>query len=202
MEFYAARARAGDAVILDHSPKVPRAPVDPDLLVEMIGRVSPSLVVLPNMDLTPERTVAMSEAFITEHAELVGEVEFVGMLQGYDMKSLAWCYSRLAGMCECLGLPASMEKVGMRHAIIRELNITKKAMYFEVYDDPTAEIPWDTNVVGVATSWPIRLGLDLRPIDQYRPTPKPLNFATRGLTEEQVKFTDWNIKEYARRVES
>src|SRR4030042_2355870 len=117
------------------------------------------------------------------------------------MKSLSWCHDRLAGMCEYLGLPASVEKVKTRHDVIKELNITKKAMYFEVYDDPTAEIPWDANVVGVATSWPARLGLYLRPIDQYRPTPRPLNFATKGLTGEQAKFTDWNIKEYARRVE-
>jgi hypothetical protein len=202
LEFYADRSKKGDMVLLDHSPKVPRAPVSPDLLVEMIGRIGPRAVVLPNMDLTPEKTVSLSEAFVSEHAELTEEVEFIGMLQGYDMESLGWCSSRLAGMCEYLGLPASVEKVEKRHNVIEELGITNKAIYFEVYDDPTAEIPWDHNVIGIATSWPARLGIDLRPIDQYRPTPKPLNFALRGLTEEQGKFIDWNIKEYRRRIEA
>jgi hypothetical protein len=202
LDFYSSLSREGIPVLLDHSPKVPHAPVCPDLLVEMVGRIGPSMVVLPNMDLSPERTIALSEAFVSDHTELVGEVEFVGMLQGYDVKGIGGCYARLAGICDYVGLPASAEKVMARHALIQELHITGKVIYFEVYNDPTAEIPWDGNTIGIVTSWPVRMGLDLRPLDQYRPTPKPLDFGVKRLSEEQAKFIDWNVKEYARRVEA
>ena len=198
--FHRRASDQGDLVILDHSPTVPRKPVSPDLLVEMVGRITPSIVVLPNMDFTPERTVSMSERFISDHQELNGEVQLLGVVQGYDMKSLRWCYNELSGMCDLVGLPASNEKIAPRSEVIDRIGITEPVVYLEVYRDPTEELPQNTNVVGTATSWPARLGCDIRTLDDVLPTPPPMDFHIDSLTLEQRRFLDWNLREYRART--
>jgi len=202
LEFYKRASKKGDRVILDHSPKVPRSPAKEEVMVEMIGRIRPKYTVLPNYDFGRDKTIRAGRDFLEEYPYLRGETQFVGMLQGISVADIRECYRGLAGLCEVVGLSASMEKVSKRDTVIERLGIKEPVILFEIYRDPVGEVPLRVNnVIGIATSWPVRLGVELKYLGEKTATPRPLDFKMRDPGNVSQHLIKVNISEFRKLVE-
>jgi len=174
-------------VILDYSPGLPRRP-DLDKLLVSIKLIKPSLVVLPSIDYSSNRTISLAGDFI----RLSKFKKLIGVVQGLDLDTLNECYSFLRNHCGIIGLPSPLETIARRDEIIRDLGIKEKILYLEVYSNPYEEIP-PPNSFGICTSFPARLAADLRKLTEYTPTPSSLDFYKDSLVEKLVKA---NIEGY------
>jgi len=169
--FYLERSRLGDVVILDSSFQIPRRALDFSALMQAINLVKPTYVVLPDVDFSCEKTVEKS-------LSIVGSIptKTIGNLQGVVLDDLRRCYKNLKGSCSMIGLPLSNEKVLKREWIIKRLRISQDCFYLGTYRDPIEELPIDSNVLGISTDFPFRLGYDLRKLSEYYPEPPQIDF--------------------------
>lgn len=176
-----------DRVVLDTSPELPRK-VDYYLLAWGIKRVNPSIVILPSIDFSAEKTIEAVAGFLSHHKPKY----CVGVVQGLDLDSLSSCYEFIKDYCGIIGLPSPLETIARRDEIIRDLHIKEKVLYIEVYKNPYEEVP-PKNSMGICTSYPVRLAADLRKLSEYSPTPPPLDFGKRDLIEDLARA---NVEEY------
>lgn len=201
LNYHRKRKDEGATVILDQSPELPRKPVSDALLVEMIGRLDPDYVVLPNADFSASRTINRSLRFLDNYRRLHG-TQYIGMLQGTTIIELDQCYQHLRPLVAAIGLPSSTEKVMPREEIIEALDIAEPTVFFEIHKDPMEEIPESDNVFAFVTSWPVRLGVEMRTLDEYEPTPKPLDFDLDNLSHQHKGMVKRNIGEFLTRMGS
>jgi len=175
--------------ILDYSPFLPRKPFIPSLL-EGLRKVRPKLIVLPSIDYSRSRTIELATSFL-RHIKGSG---IIGVVQGVDIDSMNSCYQFLRNYCTIIGLPSVLEKIARREEIIRDLGIKEKTFYIEVFSNPYEEIP-PSSCMGICTSYPARLAQDLRKLEEYKPTPRPLNLEidSKDMIEQLL---DRNITEY------
>jgi len=199
LAFHKRRRDMGATVILDHSPGVPRKPVSHQLLFEMIGRLGPTHVVLPDSDFTTEKTIRAAQEFTRRYGTL-DNIQYIGMIQGTTLVELERCYQQMRTLSHIIGLPSSNEKILTRNEIIEALDIDEPTFFFEIHKDPMEELPDSPTVTGLATSWPVRLGLTLRTLDEYEPTPKPLDFSLTQLESQYTEIIKRNISEFLSRV--
>lgn len=159
-------------VILDTSPKLPRSP-SITTLIEGVKLIEPSMVILPSIDYSAERTISLHKDFVryfgNEHPK------WIGVLQGSGLDSLVECYREIRNLCEVIALPSPLESIARRDEIIRDVGISETTFYLEVYKNPLEEIPTG-NSLGICTSFPVRLAVALREIYEFMPTPPTLNF--------------------------
>jgi len=177
----------GVTLILDYSAKLPRK-VDIYHYHYQIQRLKPTAVVLPSVDYSALRTIDLVREFLG----LGSYPMTIGTLQGNDLESLDECYSFLKEHCDIIGLPSPLEIIARRDEIIRDIGITGKVLYIEVYANPFEEVP-PKDSLGVCTSYPLRLASEWRKLSDYKPTPKPLDFHANGLPEGLVVQ---NVREY------
>ena len=185
---YQAHYKSKKNLILDSSPKLPRRDLLNELLLG-IKLVNPTLIVLPSIDYSWERTVTLVEEFLRRSKS---KQELIGVVQGVDLDTLSKCYKFLKGKCSVIGLPSPLETIARREEIARDLGVTEKVLYIEVYANPYEEVP-PANSMGIYTSYPVRLAAALRKLDEFSPTPPPLDFFKKNLVEELVSK---NIAEY------
>jgi len=171
VNFYCEKVKSGNIVILDSSPRIPRSPISEVFTNEIIKKINPTYVVLPDVDFSWEKTCLLIE----EYRE-VSTVKTIGVLQGVDEKSIKMCYKEIKDYCDVIGLPVSNEKVMNRNDIIRKLKIDKPCIFLGVYKNPIEEIPVCNNIIGLCTDLPVRLGIDLRKLFEYYPEPPVLDF--------------------------
>lgn len=187
IEEYVNYYKGKERVILDTSPVLPRQ-VDPILLEVGVRKINPSIVILPSVDFSYEKTVEAARGFL-------GRVKVkycIGVIQGLDLQSLQYCYLALRDLCGIIGLPSPLETVARRDEIARDLHIKEKTLYIEIYKNPYEEIP-PKDSMGIFTSYPARLAADLRRLSEYNPTPPPLDFGKEDVIEELISA---NIEEY------
>jgi len=184
LDFY----REKEDVILDSSPRLPRRPLLGELLLG-VKLVKPALVVLPSIDYSWERTVSLVKEFLARGKPTQ---ELVGVVQGVDLDSLNKCYSFLKGKCSVIGLPSPLETIARREEIARDLGVKEEILYIEVYTNPYEEVP-PPGTMGMYTSFPVRLAAALRKLEEFSPTPPPLDFFKENLVEE---LASKNIEEY------
>lgn len=183
-EFY---SEVDGLVILDYSPRLPRRP-NLEEYVKRSKKIHHSLLVLPSVDYSATRTIELVKEFLPQ----VNSTKLIGVVQGFDLESLAKCYTFLRENCDVIGLPSPLETIARRDEIARDLGIKEKTIYLEVYSNPYEELP-PANSIGICTSFPIRLAADLRRLSEYNPTPPPLNFNKSDLIEELAQA---NVDEY------
>lgn len=184
LRFY--RSREG-VVILDYSPRLPRKSNLEELL-EGVELVKPSMVVIPSIDYSSDKTISLARSFLRQSKFK----RLIGTVQGLDLDSLRECYQFLRNYCSVIGLPSPLETIARRDEIIRDLGVKEKVLYLEVYRNPYEEIP-PVDSVGICTSFPVRLAIDYRKLSEFSPTPPPLDFDRKDIVEELARA---NIKEY------
>lgn len=190
-EFYRNRRKAGDIVIMDSSPKVPRELMDPKSFWAAYWKVQPQYIVMPSSDYALGKTVATAKEYYTTYK---GMCKTVGVLQGANLDEIKECHRRIARFSDIIGLPMSCEKIVKRIKLFNCIKFTKPVLYLEVFYNPTNEFPVNHRSMGIATSFPLRLAYELRSLEEYRGYPKLLNF---GLKEEPVpELAERNVKEY------
>jgi hypothetical protein len=179
-------------IILDSSPFLPRVTRTHDSLIEGMHLLNPEIVILPSIDFSWNRTADIDREFVQQYSRDLPDT--VGMLQGTNLDSLQRSYNSLRGLCDIIGLASPLEKIARRAEIVRDLEITEPVLYLEIYLNPMEEIP-PIGSVGICTSYPLRLAADLRKLEEYYPTPKPLNFY---LPEGKLitQFADDNTRDY------
>jgi len=192
--FYRERLKQGDIVILDSTPKLPRKYDTTDILLDAAYKLHPSAIVLPSSDFALERTIIWSEHF---QSKLKLTTKTIGVLQGYDTKTLKKCYKELT--CDLIGLPSNLEKVKPRNKLVTQLQLSKPILFIEIYSDPLFEVPVDGNILGIVTSFPIRLAYDCRKLNEYLPEPPTLDFETEK--EPLPELTEKNISKFIKAVE-
>ena len=168
LDFYRRKVSTG-TVILDTSPVLPRK-LGSSLLLEGIRLLKPTYVVLPSIDYSWDATLQAARDF-RKHRKLP---PFIGVLQGYNLDTLERCYRGLKSLCGVIALPSPLETIARRDEIIRDLGIKESILYIEVYSDPYEEIP-PKGSLGICTSLPIRLAQDYRRLEEFVPTPPPLD---------------------------
>ena len=184
----------GSNTILDFSPALPRR-VSEDSLIYGTKLVKPKLVVLPSIDYSCEKTVTVASRLIRR----IPKSNLVGVIQGYDIESMRVCYQFLRNYCEVIGLPSTAEKIAKRDEIARDLDIKEKLIYIEVFYNPYEEVP-PARSFGICTSYPARLAQDLRKLEEFKPTPRRLNFdVSKDAMIEPL--LDWNIERYREAVD-
>lgn len=177
-------------VVLDYSPNLPRN-VDVLEYQHWIQQFKPKLVILPSVDYSAEKTVALSKSFL----EQVKVKHPVGVIQGHNLDTLSACYLFLRNYCELIALPSPLETIARREEIARDLGIKEKLLYLEVYKNPYEEVPPE-GAVGICTSFPIRLAQNLRRLSEFElnmKIPPPLDFFKEELVGELARD---NIQEY------
>lgn len=191
-EFY---CEAGKPVILDSSPSLPRSDGSLSLLLAL-DMFSPSLVVIPSIDFAMERSITIAEDFLRKSKGRVRN--YLGVLQGTSIEELEKSYSFLSSHCSIIGLSCSLESIASRDEIARDLGIKESYLFLEVFSNPLKEVPTVGKAAGVCTSLPIRLAQEGRKIEEYRPTPKPLDFYSKNLLKELART---NILDYIETLE-
>lgn len=192
LNYYKQKSKS-EVVILDSAPDLPRKYFPSETLFEVAKYILPAVVILPSVDYSWDRTVGISQSFYRKYQKKL-KSKLVGILQGVDLASLSRCYSGLKEISDIIGLPSPLEKIARRDEIIRDLGITETTLYLEVYSNPFEEIPMG-NTIGICTSFPVRLAQDLRELDEFIPTPPPLDFNLQeGKLLEELAIR--NVKEY------
>ena len=187
----------GTKVVLDHHNLVPRKPVTYKVWIEMIGRIDPDYVVLPDADFSAKRTVIDSTKYHRRYCTLrqFKGISLIGMLQGTTLVELDRCYQHLRPIVDVIGLPCSNERIMPRGEILDRLDITQDVIFYEILKDPMDELPQDPRVWAFVTSWPVRLGLSMRTLDEYEPSPKPLDLGLRTVNKLRRNMVMQNIDE-------
>jgi hypothetical protein len=191
--FFASQRTLGKIVILDSSPNLPRTQVDTEALWKAYKLVGPTSVVLPGIDYNWKGTLKLTQAFVKEYGKGI-KAALIGLLEGHDLESLRQCYRGLSELCGVIGLPCSLEKIARRDEIVRDLGISLPTVYLEILGNPLTEIPSKTTV-GLCTSFPVRLAVESRLLEECIPVPLPLNFS---LPSEKIdlELVNENIRKY------
>jgi len=184
-DFYIDRVKRGNLVVMDCAFQIPRKALGGNALVEAVSHINPTYLVLPDTDFSYEKTVQASLDFVSRV-----KVKTVGVLQGYDIKTLGKTYRALRAHCDLIGLPHSNEKVMKREWIIRKLKIQEPCFYLGTYSNPLEEVPVDSNVIGVSSDFPVRLGLDLRKLTEGYPEPLPLDFYLETISMPELVMSN------------
>jgi len=173
-DFYLDRKNKGDTLILDFSAKMPRKAPNEREYFCALNELMPTYLVLPDVDFSLEKTVRLTKKYLSR---IDSSIQLIVNLQGQNTDSVYECYRIVRDYSNVIGLPAALEKVIDRSILIRDFGITEeKCIFLEIYKNPRLELAFLPNVLGVGTSYPVRLGLDLRSLSEHYPTPPPLDF--------------------------
>jgi len=187
------KSRVGkDTVILDSSPILPRSTYNPDLLYRAAKKLHPTAIVLPSSDFDTTKTILWAHDFLSKYKKKLG-TKFVGVLQGVNKASLKRCYLDFKGLCDIVALPEVNEGVGGRDWVLYNLDIKEPVIYLGVFTDPYKEVPLKA-ILGICTSFPLRLAYDFRRLDEFIPAPKPLDFRMRKEPVPGLALT--NLRRY------
>lgn len=192
----------GHQVILDYSPRIPRSYryiPNIDEYANLIHRVRPTFAVLPDVEFSHQKTIAVTDQFFLKFARSTPRIipqstKLVGMLHGTTDTEIKQCYKDMLVYCDVLGLAGSIEKIIPRSKLISSLRTKKPIIYFGIYKDPVREIPASKNVIGVVTSLPLRLAYCGRLLSEYNTSPKSLNFDM--VEESNPELAERNVKQF------
>ena len=205
-DFYRARSRKGETVILDYSHKAPRY-IDGIgkivILRASIEYIKPTAVILPDSDLHSSRTLDAAYNTLKFLNYQLGNVPVIGMIQGINEEQLYNCLERYEELLEKyrivgFGLPSSMEKIIPRHKFITDIyqpNGLDVPLYLvEVFDSmrEIASIQLQESVGNIDTGlveggWstmPTRLAYSYKKLNtegKIRPAPDPLNYLDESI---------------------
>jgi len=130
------------------------------------------MIILPSSDYSCDRTVDLVKALL-RRGRL--KQKLIGVVQGINLEALQECYNFLSNYCDIIGLPSPLEIIARREEIARDLVIKERLLYIEVYSNPFEEVP-PKGSLGICTSYPVRLAVDMRKLHEYIPTPSSLDF--------------------------
>jgi len=162
-------------VVLDHSPRIPRKSLSEEHFLEAIELINPNVIILPDVDFSAGTTVSKSLKLL-QSIEPKRRDRCVGVLQGTNFKEIKECYKTFKRHCGIIGLASSAEKVMPRKQIADKLKIKKLLLLLEVFSNPVDELITDERLLGICTSYHIRLAAEGRTLKNYTPTPKLLDF--------------------------
>lgn len=191
--FYKMRKTAGDVIVMDYSSILPRKLdlIRPDNFLEAAKLVKPTVIILPSVDFQPSKTVFLAKEF-REYYYPDSRTRCVGVIQGTTLEQISSCYKAIRKFCDIIGLPSTNELVAKRKWIIKKLKILEPTIYIEVHSNPTEEVPVANNVIGICTSYPLRLAYETRPLSDFSPTPSPLDF----YSDRDPKLGLINVEDY------
>ena len=173
-KFYLSRREKGDTIVLDYSAKLPRSVPNEIQYLCVINKLCPDYVVLPDVDFSLEKTVSLAKRYLDK---IDSSIQLIANLQGQNADQVYECYKSVREYSNVIGLPSTLEKISERHILMRDFGITKdKCIFLEIYKNPRLETSVLPNIMGICTSYPVRLGLDLRNLSEHYPTPPPLDF--------------------------
>ena len=190
LKFYKERASEGHLVILDSSPIIPRKLGSLLQLKEVAQAIKPFAVVTPDVDLDTKTTIE----YYSSLKDYIPASKIICNIQGHNLEAVKLSYKEARNRCDILGLPMSLEKVIKREWLIRTLKVSKPCFYLEIYKDPREEVPADPCVIGIATSYPFRLGVEGRSLSDLVPEPKPLDFKQEALMRGNC--VESNVEQY------
>lgn len=201
--FYQEQREEKKIVILDHSPRLPRKPVNSLTFCGWVQALNPQLVVLPNFDFDSKKTVSASSGFLSQYGTCISRgTARIGVLQGVNLRGVKDCAKGLRDICEVWGLPCSLESIDSRDEIVKKLELDKPIVYLEVNKDPLIEKPLETDTkdkcLGITTSYPLRLAYEGRGLGECSSRPKSLDFNQQ--TEVDPGLAKKNVIEYIRMV--
>lgn len=197
-EFYRRRSLEGDIVVLDHSPVLPRNPLDIGRFIEVIDYIHPKAVVLPDKDFSKDRTIGLADSYFqhTRHLRSIRDLPTIGVLQGTSLEEIDLCLQWMKERVKGIGLHSGLENILPRNQLMTQLDIRYPAIYIEVHKDIYEETPKSKAVDLLWTSMPARLAYQGRKISSIYPTPPELNF-TEGYFPPLLKT---NIEDYIYRM--
>lgn len=192
----------GSEVILDYSHKVPRSyRYIPDIeeYANLIRSIKPTYAVLPDVEFSHQKTVLATDQFFLKYSRgtpriIPQSTKLVGILHGTTETELKLCYRDILSYSDIIGLAGSSEKVISRSKLITSLKIRKPIILFGVYKDPISEIPPQKNVIGIVTSFPLRLAYCGRLLSEFRVSPKQLDF--NMVEESNPMIAERNVKQF------
>ena len=188
-------SNSNEVTILDDSPILPRQP-NPERLRQAIKLLGPDYVIMPSIDFSATKTIG----FVSYFLKTTSVENPIGVLQGYDIDSLAECYKFLSNCCEVIALPSPLEKIARRDEIARDLKIKEKLLWLEVYTNPYEEVPIGKSL-GICTSFPFRVAQVNKRLSEFstKPVnPKVLDFQNKDIVEELARE---NVREYLEAVQ-
>lgn len=194
-KFYLDRKEKGDIVILDYTAKLPKkVPSEREYLC-VLSDLKPDYVVLPDIDFSVEKTITLAKKYLDK---IDSSIQLIANLQGQNADLVYKCYNSVRDYANVIGLPCSLEKIMERDILIKDFGITKeRCIFLEVYKNPRLEVSSLPNILGIVTSYPVRLGLDLRSLSEYYPTPPSLDFLSeKNPMPELVLENVYNFLEY------
>ena len=216
-DFYRARSRKGETVILDYSYKTPRYIDGVGKIVVLkasIEYIKPKAVILPDSDLHLSRTLDAALNTLKFLNYQLGSIPVIGMIQGISEQQLIDCLERYEDLLDKyrivgFGLPSSMEKIMPRHKFITDIyqpNGLDLPLYIVEIFDSMREIATiqlqqsvgsiDTDIVEAGWSTiPVRLAYSEKKLiteGKIRPAPDPLNY----LDEDIPRLILQNIEAY------
>jgi hypothetical protein len=198
LKYYAEQQKKGRTVILEWSPELPRSlgrGYNRKLFEHIIQVLNPTRIVLPSRDFGATDTVREAHNLQSSPVWETYKDKCIGLMQGANSKELQECYTdfvRTLGVTS-IGLASPLELLGPRNLLLETLSpapqYTCEVFFIETYKDFYTEFPplW---VKGFCTSYPIRLGLEKRPLaEDTSKIPAPLTFekeADSAAIEENI----------------
>ena len=126
-------------------------------------------------------------------------VGILGMVQGAILEQYLFCYKSLIGLVDAIGLPRSMEVGVGRANFLRKAKTKKPIHLFGIHGNPEKELEsllglYKSNLFGISTSLPVRLGFQCRLLDEYLPEPPQLDY--HSAFNPFPEFTLDNVKDF------
>jgi len=201
LDFYRDRKKLGDFVILDSTDSMPRENLTPATLFELARTLEPNLVVAPDWDMNFVRTASQTVSFLRKYREELEKsgVGILGMVQGATMDQCLSCYKSFYKQVDAIGLPRSVEIAVGRVKFLKRIKTKKPIHIFGIHSNPEEELDAildlnRSNIIGVSSDLPIRLGLRCRLLDELRPEPPLLDFYSNY--NPFPDFTKKNIEDF------
>ena len=189
------KSSMGEAVILDHSPAIPRKPLSWMQVKPILEYVRPRAVVLPDWDYGKYRTLRIGLRFLDYLEEGGYQVKSIGTIQGGTPEELWDCYSLIVKRVDVIGLPCSLEKIQSRNSLVEDFNITKPVVFIETYDNYIKEKPTHPNVDLYWSSFPYRLGLIGRDLSYGNRPPPELRWDNTEMNPQIQRNLEDYVKE-------
>lgn len=184
-EFYRQRRIAGDTIIMDHSPSIPRKPIGSTLFWRAYWKVQPQYIVLPSEDFSCEKTIPLAIGYQKEYKKICNTI---GVPQGCNLDEVIECYKRIRRYSTVIGLPISMEKVISRNLFLSKVKVTKPTIFLEILNNPKTEFPDIDTSLGIVTSFPLRRSRTHQGLPQLHPL-----YFLEGTFHNYLRSTKYSI---------
>jgi hypothetical protein len=183
--FYRERAE-GAFLILDNSAHELGEALSVERLIEAASLTNPDVLVVPDKIWDAEASLRLVENFKETATSLKSTypgLQFMGVPHGHDSEQLDGSLGVLLGTeyLDIIGLPKTYPRLELsRGAIAKQVGASGKKVHFlGIWQDPIREVldgKAVDSVMGVDSSYAVRLGMAGRTLLEAFPTPRPLDF--------------------------